>query len=197
MSLCFLEAFQAKKDGIITEEEYVHHLLAHSTGVEHEEDETQGKDWELLERDPFGYSIQCWCRRISPVKDATPFEDVFKAYRTGDVENVKANLGKLGKEHADFICKSLSLLALQERQSEMLKLCLDQDGFAYEGYFEDEANRVSEDDDPKTFKVLEESNFRKIYPRKLLGSEDGDEEDEDYEDPSAAFDEGGSHPVDW
>lgn len=112
------------------------------------------------------------------------------------------------------------MLALQGRRSTILKLCLDEGGFAFEHYFEEAANRFQNaSDDPETFKVLEESTFRKLYPRSAIHNEgdderrSGEEEDhekEDYEmdvdpredyseseDPAAVFDVGGRLPVDW
>jgi|SRR5271170_1726395 len=68
MSLCFLEAFQEKQKGNITEQEYIHHLFVHCQGVEHERDELVQIDWDLLETDPFGYSIRCWSRLMDHVK---------------------------------------------------------------------------------------------------------------------------------
>ena len=49
MSLCFLEAFQEKQKGNITEQEYIHHLFVHCQGVEHEGDDLMETDWDLLE----------------------------------------------------------------------------------------------------------------------------------------------------
>jgi hypothetical protein len=88
---------------------------------------------------------------------------------------------------------------LLDRRSDILRLCLDQGGFPYEHYFEDAANRFQDaPDDPETFKVLEESEFRKIYPRRAPRNEEDIEEESDGEaDPSAVFDEGGRLPVDW
>jgi hypothetical protein len=67
-SLCFLEAFQAKQKGDITEEEYIHNLFLHCQGVEHDDDEERTLDSELQETDPFGYSVRCWSCNIYPVK---------------------------------------------------------------------------------------------------------------------------------
>ena len=53
---------------------------------------------------------------------------------------------------------------------------------------------MSEDHDPETFKVLEESDFRKKFPRRAPGTEEYDGDDED---PSGVFDVGGSYPVEW
>ena len=111
----------------------------------------------------------------------------------GTIDDVKTKLDVLEEEQAKFIRGLLALLSLQERHSEILKLCLSLNGFAYEGYFEDEANRVSEDCDPETFKVLEESDFRKGCPRIAPGTEEYDDD----EDPSGVFDVGGSYPVYW
>ncbi|OCL12218.1 hypothetical protein AOQ84DRAFT_386280 [Glonium stellatum] len=199
MSLCFLQAFEAKQNGRIAEREYLHHLFGHCRGVEHKEDKAPAMGWLLRGIDPFGYLIHCWSKKTDPIKDATPFENVFEAYRMGNIDDIKAKLDVLGEEQAKFVRKLLALLSLQEGCSEVLKLCLDLGGFAFEKCFEDEASRVSEDNDPKTFKVLEESEFRKTYPRRTPITENSNDEGEDdgYEDPSADFDEGGSHPVDW
>ena len=48
------------------------------------------------------------------------------------------------------------------------------------------------------FKVLEESKFRDLYPRRAPRNEGDVEEDlEGEEDPSEVFDRGGRLPVDW
>ena len=124
--------------------------------------------------------------------DTNPFEAVFKAYRTGSTDDVRDKLASLSDEHAKCIRKSLSLLALQERRADVLKLCLDQGGFPYEAYFEDEANVVDENKDSETFEVLEQSRFRQVYPRRPPGNVVDDEEEEPF-----PFDTGGSHPVEW
>ena len=86
-----------------------------------------------------------------------------------------------------------------DRRSDILKLCLDQGGFAFEHYFEEAADRFQNaSDDPETFKVLEESQFRKLYPRQApRNEEDVEEESEGEEDPSEVFDKGGRLPVIW
>jgi hypothetical protein len=170
MSLCFMEAFKEKRKGNITEEEYIHHLLSHCKGVTHDEDEKiTGVYVELSDKDPFGYSLRCWALDMM-LNDITPIENVFTAYRTGDVDEVQASMARLSDEHATLVRKSLSMLALQDRRAGVLKLCLDQGGFAYEHYFEDAANQVSESEDPETFEVLENSRFRQIYPRNIRRS---------------------------
>jgi hypothetical protein len=111
-------------------------------------------------------------------------------------------------EYEQGIRKSQAFLALQERRADVLKLCLDKGNFPYESYFEDEANMVGPEKDPETFKVLEESHFRKIYPRKDkslggLGEDESPalsrraEREKELLERAAQFDEGGSHPVDW
>jgi hypothetical protein len=56
MSLCFLDAFEAKQAQFITEDEYVGHMLAHFRGVRHPQDD--GIDWRLEASDPIGASIR-------------------------------------------------------------------------------------------------------------------------------------------
>lgn len=61
--LPFLEAFNKYRDGSISWEEYIHHLLAQRRGAEVREDNLQGIHHTLLETDPFGYCIWCWSGR--------------------------------------------------------------------------------------------------------------------------------------
>ena len=87
----------------------------------------------------------------------------------------------------------------------MLQLCFEEP-FPYSSDFEDEADRVDEHKNPETFQVLEESHFRRIYPRKppriranskdCTYGDDNDEKDKDT-NPAAVFDAGGRYPVDW
>lgn len=56
MSLCFREAFLAKQDHKITEEEYLGHLIAHLRGVRHPQD--SDRDVIVSKFDPFGASIR-------------------------------------------------------------------------------------------------------------------------------------------
>lgn len=128
---------------------------------------------------------------------------VFISYRDGSLNDVIEKLSALQEKYAKCIRESLALLALQERRADVLKLCLDQGGFGYSSSFEDEANRVDESKDAETFKVLEESHFRQIYPRRTPRTEANNEDDtgdadegSDF-DPSKEFDEGGKYPVDW
>lgn len=70
MSLCFCDAFEEKKNGAISEEEYFHHLLAHCRGVKHEEegDEWPGGDSRLAALDLVGYSIKTWSLSMPHIK---------------------------------------------------------------------------------------------------------------------------------
>ena len=88
---------------------------------------------------------------------------------------------------------------MQDRRSDILKLYLDQGGFAFEHYFEDAADRFQiVSDDPETFKVLEESEFRELYSRRAPRNEgDVEEELEGEEDSSEVFGRGGRLPVGW
>lgn len=82
------------------------------------------------------------------------------------------------------------MLALQDRRSRVLKFCFDE-GFTFQGFFIDAANDFQNaSNDPDTFKVLEESKMRELYPQfpPSVGGNKPPEED---------FDEGGDHEVNW
>lgn len=123
--------------------------------------------------------------------------------------------------------KRLAFLALQDRRADVLQHCLEKEDFPYESYFEDEANTVESDKDSETFKVLEGSKFRKIFPRKeksagspregtspmpsdtteigwpfrgakIIKSVDrAKRREEELLERARTFDVGGSHPVPW
>ena len=57
MTLCFDEAYQALKAERITEQEYLHQVLAHFSGVRHPADE-KARPWELKINDPVGNAIR-------------------------------------------------------------------------------------------------------------------------------------------
>ncbi|RYP45990.1 hypothetical protein DL768_007740 [Monosporascus sp. mg162] len=181
-SLCYAEAAIAKKNGDINEEEYCHHLLKHLTGETHEHDiEYATKDDYRLRRwDPFGYSVQCVSKEMERVEDASQFEEIFKAYRTGTAEDVIAQHDKLDEKHARYARRLLAMRALLDRRADVLRFCLGRGGFEYDDKFREESYSVG---DPETRAVLEESEFRRLHPRK--------------QPPWVAFDVGGASPVDW
>jgi hypothetical protein len=119
--------------------------------------------------------------------DTTQLEAVFKAYRRSTLDDVKNKLGSLDRAPAEGVKKSLALLALQERRNDVLKFCLDEGGFHFERPFWDEAKRVDAEKDSETFNILEQSEFRRLYPRGI-GAPPGVE---------SVFDKGGRLPVDW
>ncbi|KAI1459663.1 hypothetical protein F4805DRAFT_455461 [Annulohypoxylon moriforme] len=183
-SMCFYEAFAAKEDGTINDEEYYHHLFNHFTGETHKENigNCTGKDIRLNRRDLVADLIQGMIEEIGHVEDTAPFELVFKAYNTGTLEDVISQHDRLDEKHVKYIRQLLATRALLDRRADVLQFCLNQ-GFDYEYNFKFEANAVDEEDHPETFAVLEASEFRKIYPRR--------------DPPWVAFDEGGEFPVDW
>lgn len=140
-------------------------------------------------------------------------EDVFVEYRHGSLATVEAKLNVLTEDRSKDVRKSLAMLALQERRADILKMCMDLGGFPYEGYFEDEANRVDEEKDPETFQVLENSEFRRVYPKREPTGSSEEESDSDtdsgvgYDDEegseiardraAATFDDRGKYKVYW
>ena len=58
MSLCFDEAFQALRSQQISEQEYLHQVLAHFCGTRHPADEKAKRPWEVMINDPVGNAIR-------------------------------------------------------------------------------------------------------------------------------------------
>jgi len=139
----------------------------------------------------------------------TIFEKVFTEYYKDDLESVKSGLAKLETQHANYIRKFLAFLALKERRAEVLRYCLEEGGFAFEGYFEDEADRYQNQcvkerrkGEDVLWRVLEGSEFRRLFPWKEGeegegGEGDGEGDGEEDVDSSEDFDVGGRFPVEW
>ncbi|KAI0886572.1 uncharacterized protein GGS22DRAFT_115304 [Annulohypoxylon maeteangense] len=184
-SFCFYENYLAKKDGIINNDEYYHHLFDHFTGKIHEDniENCTGKDKRLNRTDLLADLVQGMVKNMEHVEDATPFELVFKAYHTGTLEDVIAQHDILDGKYVRYIRQLLATQALLDRRADVLHFCLGRGDFDYEYNFTYEADLVTVDEHPKTFAVLERSEFRELHPRS--------------DPPWVAFDVGGDFPVDW
>jgi len=199
MSPCFLEAYEKKQKGEITEDEYLQYLLAHFREAWHDEDEMSSFS-KLESVDLFGYSIWAWSSRsFSIAKDIKPLENVFRTYRSGNVDEIAEKLETLNEEDKKKATESLAALALTDRKPNILKFCLDR-GFEYTAWFRDAANSFEEDDanaDSDIVEVLQASNFREKWPwpKPEIVREEHDEGEET--DPAEVFDEGGEYEVIW
>lgn len=216
MWLTYLEACRRLKSGDLTWEEYIDQLLSRAAGGGRIEDEREGDFPELSCEDPFAYSMWRWtgsyllkgrlelrlwvylqdALTVVP-PDASPLKAVFVAYRHGTVGDLQEKIAALRQDYGADLVKSLALLALQERRAEVLKVCFAHSDCWQSYAFEDEANRVDREKDPEVVEVLEASRFRQLYPRKEAIPKSKKQKRRDGNDPAAAFDVGGSHPVDW
>jgi hypothetical protein len=217
MSLCFLEAFQDKVRGKITEDEYLDYLLAHCQGwtsIEHEEDDMMPWDPQkesLRDSDPFGYQIWLWSRQthldntkgiIHSVSfyhdlrtvDVKPFKDVFKAYQEDGVDGIQEKLALLKDEDARNIVLALAIHALQDVRKDVLEFCLNR-GFNWSEFFLDSANDFEKKKkDADICKVLQQSEFRRMWPWPIKRKARNPDEEED---PAEIFDYGGEYEIPW
>ncbi|XXH01881.1 hypothetical protein Hte_008243 [Hypoxylon texense] len=184
-TLCFLETITAKKEYIINDEEYYHHLLHHLTGINHGDESCTKDDRTLLQHDAFAHSVQTVSREIGHVEDAAPIERLFKAYRTGTTEDVIAIDDSMNEKEAECTRRLLATRALIDKRADVLDFCVTRGGFAYDDTFKGLANSLRHCEHPKTYGVLQRSEFRKEHPHKSLA------------EIAATFDIGGTHPVDW
>ncbi|KAF2655827.1 hypothetical protein K491DRAFT_410308 [Lophiostoma macrostomum CBS 122681] len=161
---CYRQAFYRKETGEITEAEYFHAIFQHlvKDGVHHKGDDLART--ELEDVDPLGYSLSHWIANEKiKIKDAKPYENVFEAYRRGNVKEIQATLSRLDQGHQWHTRTCLALLALQERNAPILNSLLE-DGIHIEEPFEDEVRRVQRKHDPQTYKLLREYSERKKRP---------------------------------
>ncbi|KAI8958101.1 hypothetical protein F5Y11DRAFT_337427 [Daldinia sp. FL1419] len=182
-SLCFREAFTAYKEKRINNEEYHHHLLNHLSGETHASEFCRADDKRLEIEDPFGYEVQRVSMEMERPQNVEAFRRIFKSYSAGSLEGVIAEHDALDEKYSKYIRRILAMRALCDRRADILQFCLRIGGFEYSATFKFEANTVEQAKDPKTFEALEESEFRKIHPRRLP--------------PWLMFDVGGPFPVDW
>ncbi|KAI5918632.1 hypothetical protein F4810DRAFT_690942 [Camillea tinctor] len=180
--LCFTEAVNARSKHDIDDDEYYHHLLRHLTGETHEYDrEYATKDnYRLRKWDSFAYSIQCLAKEMESVKDTTPFERVFLAYRTGTLENIINHHGISKEKDAKPCRRLLAMRALLDKRVDVLQFCPRRGGFKNDDKLEEEACSAMRDGNPELSDVLGEAGFRKL----------------EREEPWVAFDVSSFHPVD-
>lgn len=85
-------------------------------------------------------------------------------------------------EHVPYLLRMLAMQRLLGRRPNILEFCLNMEGLEYDSNFVRKADFVNKDRDPKTFKVIEASVFRKIHPLS--------------QHPAFDTDVGGRYPVD-
>lgn len=93
---------------------------------------------------------------------------VFNAYDARNLDDIKARIDRFEEAQKPYVLRILAMRALLDRQADVLEFCLSRGGFESERNLENQSNLVSPESDPKTFQVLEASDFRKKHPRKLL-----------------------------
>lgn len=175
--LSLLQAFNARQDGTISWEEYIHIHLLRATGVNNDDDNTGYiyMNFELRQIDPFGHMLGCWMNRLGHIEDICPFEEFFKSYRHGSLNDVKDELTaleRLSPKAFEGGKQTLAMLACQERRADALKYCLDQGGFTIESTFLDEAKRVDAAKDPETYDALAQySDIEQIWELDKVNSE--------------------------
>jgi hypothetical protein len=91
----------------------------------------------------------------------------------------------------------LAHLALEDRKAETLKWLLDEGGVWNALGFEHEANCVDEATDPETFKVIEESDFRKLWPRRPPTPAEERDPDAEYDESKTIPDDGREFDLDY
>jgi hypothetical protein len=99
--------------------------------------------------------------------DTTSLKDVLLAYHHGDDDAVKANLDQLSEQHAKYLLESLAVVSSLDNRTHIFKLCMDR-GFCYRHFWIMHANRLQDKGNttaPEISKILDESEFRKLYPR--------------------------------
>ncbi|KAI1128705.1 hypothetical protein F5Y10DRAFT_240058 [Nemania abortiva] len=184
-SMCFQEAFAARIYDRINDEEYYRHVFAHLTGTSHKPDETEDDIRYLKNNDPFAYSVLDSAKKMNRVEDATPFEQIFKAYKANDLEAIKSGVQKMQKDHVPYLLRMLAMGAMIDKRAEVLEFCLDKGGFQHEPNFVRMADIVTKEDEPEMFRALTGSGNKK---RVSIGVG---------ADIAAEIDIGGKWPVEW
>ncbi|KAH8646733.1 hypothetical protein BX600DRAFT_555689 [Xylariales sp. PMI_506] len=137
----------------------------------------------LMDDDAFAYTVLDSAIEMGPLEDSTPFEQVFSAYSAGDLDGIKSIFDGMEQKLIPYMLRMLAMQSLLERRSVPLKFCLDRKDFVFENKFMAKADWVREEDDPKTYKVLQESKYSEIKRQWLREN-------------AAKFDAGGEFPVD-
>ena len=227
MPLSMLQAFNERQNGTISWDEYIRIHLLRATGVKSNEDNAENTYSKLRDTDPFGHMMGHWVDRLvdrlGHIEDISPFEDVFKAYRLGTLEDVKDKLTplqRLSPMAFEGSKQTLGMLACQERRADVLKYCLE-GGFPIESTFLEEAESVDAVKDPETYDVFaRDPDIQQIWEIERIGRERREKQQREGTQQGrqwgpdengtwagrtqgapwgveAVFDRGGKLPVDW
>ncbi|KAK4502346.1 hypothetical protein PRZ48_005771 [Zasmidium cellare] len=125
MSLCFDEAYHALKSNRISEEQYLHEVLAHFCGVRHPADERASRPWELRINDPVGNAIRdaALSSPHSKPESINQLEKLFASALRDDADAVRTIVSQLG--HGQPLpLQAVATFAALHNDAEVLRLCV-------------------------------------------------------------------------
>ncbi|CAK4034965.1 uncharacterized protein RCC_09715 [Lecanosticta acicola] len=128
MSLCFDEAYQALRSRRISEEEYLHQVLAHFCGIRHPADEKAGRPWELMINDPVGNAIREAALNSphSRPESVSQLEKLFTSALKDDAKAVKTIVSQLASDASGqpIPLQAIATFAALHSDAEVLRFCL-------------------------------------------------------------------------
>lgn len=159
---------------------YVGHKTEREGNTQHNlvrpEDTTIAYDIQGISRHYFPCeSLPCHLHTI--LINMIDLEAVFQAYGGDSIADLEAKLSKLPQITAGFLQRSLALLALRQRKLDFLQFCLQHgDPGVIDAWpshaFEDAANAVNNEAEPRLWKIIHHSNWRKHNPWRAPGARD-------------------------
>jgi hypothetical protein len=125
--LCFRDAIDAIEAGMISEDEYFRHLVAHFRGLRHPFDHERGMVYQLMVTEPVASSV----RRYSLQDDYEDFEGVeiescqrlFQSCAEGHMGQFTATLEELSRRRP-LLLQPVTILAATKGHDEIFRNCV-------------------------------------------------------------------------
>ncbi|KAJ9657574.1 hypothetical protein H2198_004220 [Neophaeococcomyces mojaviensis] len=162
MSLCFLEAFEAKNEGRISEKEYIGHLTAHLRGVRHDSDQITEQRWNdyLRYRDQFGALFRKFAlsSRTLSIEETTLYDQLLQQCLAGDLEAMKSTFTEFESDRSLQIpLHALAVMVARKGRADILYFLLQKGAT-----FDEEVAAAAAVDSIEMLEFLWNRNWRDI-----------------------------------
>jgi hypothetical protein len=127
ISLCFKEAFERRRKGDLSEEDYFEQLLAHFRGIRHPEDsDDRSFESRLLKLNPYAKAI--WnsaLREDSPITESAELNSLFLGCLEGNMDQMLRFYNKILVKHPNLpVRHALATLASEKGHADILEFFL-------------------------------------------------------------------------
>jgi hypothetical protein len=163
-TLCFTEAWEAKQNSKITEQECQSNLLAHFRGVWHPSDEKRPEK-SFMYNAPYVKSLRHAAleTEYESLEDTTSLESLFQSCSTGDLDIIDQQFSELqnNTQLQRSLLQPLATLATEKGHAQVLQFFLDK-GASFDRYVDEAVSSGYREGGIELFEILHAQNWKNI-----------------------------------